>query len=94
MGREKRKRLRDHYKEHLNRLLENGPEAVVDFMMDQHIAVEALTKAVEKQREINAELVLKIKELEARVDKDSHNSHKPPSSDSPYMQILQHFVLE
>lgn len=86
MGREKRKRLRDHFKEHLNRLLENGPEAVVDFMMDQHNAVEALTKAVEKQREINAELVLRIKELEARMDEDSHNSHKPPSSDSPYTQ--------
>jgi transposase len=27
------------------------------------------------------ELLAQIKELEARLDKDSHNSSKPPSSD-------------
>ena len=86
MGRGTRARLRDYYREHIHKLLKKGAEAVVDFMIDQHMALDALTKAVEKQRQINDELTLKIKELEARLDEDSHNSHKPPSSDSPYTE--------
>ena len=33
---------------------------------------------------IIAELQNKIKELEERINKDSHNSNKPPSTDDPY----------
>jgi len=86
MGRGTRKRLRDYYREHIHKLLEKGAEAVVDFIMDQHMALDALKKAIEKQRELNNELALKVKELEARLDEDSHNSHKPPSSDNPFAE--------
>ena len=41
-------------------------------------------ECLKKQQEINHELELKIKELEKRLDEDSHNSNKPPSSDNPY----------
>ena len=77
-------RLRDYYRDHIHKLLQKGAEAVVDFIIDQHTALDALTKAVEKQRQIIRELELKIKALEKRQDQDSHNSNKPPSSDDPY----------
>ena len=46
-----------------------GPEAIVTL-------VEALVAE-------NATLRARIKELEDRLNKDSHNSHQPPSSDGP-----------
>ena len=46
---------------------------------------------LERVRAQNAELLVlveqlrrRIAELEARLNKDSHNSNKPPSSDSPF----------
>jgi len=48
-----------------------GPEATVTL-------VEAVVGTLLAQ---NATLSARIKELEDRLDKDSHNSHKPPSSD-------------
>ena len=84
MGEGTREGLRDYYREHIHKLFEKDPEAVADFFVDQHMALEALTKTVEKQQAINHELGLKIEELEKRLNEDSHNSHKPPSSDNPY----------
>ena len=84
MGAGVRESLRGFYREYVQKLIEKNPEALVDFLVDQHVALEALTKAAEEQRSINHELGLKIKELEKRLDADSHNSHKPPSSDNPY----------
>ena len=84
MGEESRVSLRDYYREHIGALIKKDAEAVVDLFVDQHMALDALSKAVEKQREINRELESKIKELEKRLDEDSPNSHKLPSSDNPY----------
>jgi hypothetical protein len=39
------------------------------------------TAPLEELIKLVFELLAKIKELEARLDKDSHNSSKPPSSD-------------
>jgi transposase len=50
-----------------------GPEAVVAL-------VEGLLAAHQTQV---AELTARIEHLEARLNQDSHNSHKPPSSDGP-----------
>lgn len=50
-----------------------GPEAVVAL-------VERLLAAHQAQV---AELTARIERLEARLNQDSHNSHKPPSSDGP-----------
>ena len=52
---------------------EAGPEAVVAM-------VEQLLTAHQGQV---AELTARIERLEARLKQDSHNSHKPPSSDGP-----------
>ena len=48
-------------------IYEAGPEAVV-----------ALVESLQAQQ---AELMVRVQALEARLNKDSHNSHKPPSSD-------------
>lgn len=56
-----------------------GPEAVVQL-------VEALLTAQASQVELRqqvATLTARVAELETRLKKDSHNSHKPPSSDGP-----------
>ncbi|MEO6320920.1 MAG: IS66 family transposase [Polaromonas sp.] len=50
-----------------------GPEAVVAL-------VERLVAAHQAQV---AELTTRLERLEARLSQDSHNSHKPPSSDGP-----------
>lgn len=44
---------------------------------------EALVSLVEALVAENATLRARIKELEERLNKDSHNSHQPPSSDRP-----------
>jgi transposase len=58
-------------REEILALYESGPEAVVAL-------VQTLLHSHEEQ--INA-LSARITELENRLSKDSHNSHKPPSSD-------------
>ncbi len=44
---------------------------------------EALLTLVEALASENATLRARIKELEDRLNRDSHNSHQPPSSDGP-----------
>ncbi len=51
-----------------------GEEAIVDLFEAVGKQVECLASQLEKQNEA-------IKELQARLSKDSHNSSKPPSSD-------------
>jgi transposase len=51
-----------------------GPDAVVQ-------VIEALQTAQAETRQQVAILTARVAELEARLNKDSHNSHKPPSSD-------------
>jgi transposase len=53
-----------------------GPEAVVA-LVEQLLATQA--ELTEQVRLLSA----RVAELEARLDRDSHNSHKPPSSDGP-----------
>jgi len=53
-----------------------GPEAVVDLVERLFAQQAELTHQVQV-------LTARVQELEARLNKDSHNSHKPPSSDGP-----------
>jgi transposase len=46
--------------------------------------LDALRAEVVRLRALVAELGARVQELEARLAKDSHNSSKPPSSDSPF----------
>jgi transposase len=56
-------------REEILAVYEAGPNAVVDLVQSLHATVEALSA--------------RVQELERRLSKDSHNSHKPPSSDEP-----------
>ncbi len=53
-----------------------GPDAVCDL-------VEALITRLDAQQEQLTHLTETVRELEARLAQDSHNSSKPPSSDGP-----------
>jgi len=55
---------------------------------------EAVRRYIEAQEQINAQLVVKIdqlakriEQLENRLNQNSQNSNKPPSSDGPFKQL-------
>lgn len=56
---------------------DQGKEAVVAVLLRMDSALTALNAQV-------SALTARVKELEDRLSKDSHNSGKPPSSDSPF----------
>ena len=56
-------------REEILAVYEAGPDAVVSLVQSLFAHFEALTE--------------RVRELEIRLGKDSHNSHKPPSSDEP-----------
>ena len=60
--------------EEIHAAYEKGEEAVVELFGRVGAQVEALAKQLEKQAEA-------LKELQARLEKNSSNSSKPPSSD-------------
>ncbi len=61
-----------------------GPEAVVA-LVEQLLAnhAEQMARLVADHQAQIAELTARIERLEAQLKTDSHNSHKPPSSDGP-----------
>ena len=62
--------------------------ALVLALQERVVRAEARADAAEARCAVleaeNARLRERVRELEARLGKDSSNSHKPPSSDSPY----------
>jgi len=54
-------------REEIEKIYDQGKEAVIEFIF--------------RQDEIITSLLMRVKELEDRLNKDSHNSSKPPSSD-------------
>ncbi len=43
--------------------------------------IEECHRLILKQAQIIEELMVRVGEMERRLEQDSHNSHKPPSSD-------------
>jgi transposase len=60
-------------REEILSIYEAGPDAVVALVQSLFAKTEAQLQA----------LTERVRELEIRLGKDSHNSHKPPSSDEP-----------
>src|SRR5215217_4745799 len=60
-------------REEILAVYEAGPDAVVALVQSLFAQTEAQLQA----------LTERVRELEIRLGKDSHNSHKPPSSDEP-----------
>src|SRR5689334_14995397 len=71
-------------REEILTVYEAGPDAVValvEQLLAQH--AEQMARLVAAHQTQVAELTARIERLEARLNQDSHNSHKPPSSDGP-----------
>jgi len=64
--------------------LTNSPESPDDELKRLCEQVAEQTAIVEGQTAIIEQMHERIQELEARLAKDSHNSSRPPSSDSPF----------
>jgi transposase len=60
-------------REEILAVYETGPDAVVSLVQSLFTHFEAQIQALNER----------VRELEIRLGKDSHNSHKPPSSDEP-----------
>lgn len=67
--------------EELFALYAEGPDAICNLVLDLCAAFDELQPQVAALVAANAELASKVQELSARLNKDSHNSSKPPSSD-------------
>ena len=62
----------------------SGPEAIVA-LIEQLMEAQAqqLAQLAQTHQVQVANLTARLEQLEARLNKDSHNSHQPPSSDGP-----------
>ncbi|HEX2867917.1 MAG TPA: IS66 family transposase [Ignavibacteriales bacterium] len=60
---------------------EQGPEAVVKLVQGLFDVIEKLNEIIENQNKKIDQLEKKVLELESRINKDSKNSSKPPSTD-------------
>ncbi|WP_373509947.1 DUF6444 domain-containing protein, partial [Thiocapsa sp.] len=60
------------------------PPSTTDSPDSKNVELARLRAQTAEQAKQIAELLLRIRELEARLGKDSHNSSKPPSSDPPF----------
>jgi transposase len=72
-------------REHILNAYKAGPEAVVslvEYLQEQFQGtLDEMSNALAQLAEANKKLVARIQVLEERINKDSHNSNKPPSSD-------------
>jgi len=87
MGGKGASRLPHIDREHILNAYKAGPDAVVslvEYLQEQFQAsLDELINALAELSETNEKLLARIQALEEKVDKDSHNSNKPPSSDGP-----------
>ena len=71
------KKLIDISDQEIEAIYNSGKEATVSFIRVLIDKINELAITVEKQQQ-------EINQLKAVINKDSHNSNKPPSSDNPY----------
>ena len=74
---EVKKKILDLSREQILKIYDQGPEAIVQLVLSMQDMINELAAKAADQEE-------RIKRLEAIINKDSHNSSKPPSTDSPY----------
>lgn len=72
-----KKKLIEITDQEIERIYDSGKEATVAFIKVIISKLNDLAEVVEKQQQ-------EIEELKARINKDSHNSNKPPSTDDPF----------
>jgi transposase len=85
MGGNSANRLPRISREHILNAYKAGPDAVVslvEYLQEQfQESLDEMSKALAQLSEANKKLLDRIQVLEERLNKDSHNSNKPPSSD-------------
>src|SRR5271169_6771409 len=85
MGRNSASRLPRISREHILNAYKAGPDAVVslvEYLQEQFQgSLDELSNTLAELVETNKKLVTRIQALEEKINKDSHNSDKPPSSD-------------
>ena len=78
MGGKSASRLPRISREHILNAYKAGPEAVIsliEYLQDQH------DNSIHQLMDVIQKLTSRIQALEEKINKDSHNSNKPPSSD-------------
>src|SRR5208283_5676737 len=85
MGGKSASRLPRISREHILNAYKAGPDAVVslvEYLQDQFEAsLDKWSNALAELSETNEKLIAKVQALEEKINKDSHNSNNPPSSD-------------
>jgi transposase len=85
MGGKSASRLPRIDREHILNAYKAGPDAVVsliEYLQEQfQDSLEEVSNALAQLSEANKKLAAKVEALEEKINKDSHNSDKPPSSD-------------
>jgi transposase len=67
--------------EELFAMYAEGPDAICNLVLDLYTSFSELQNKVSTLGAVNVLLVSQVHDLNARLNKDSHNSSKPPSSD-------------
>src|SRR5689334_21302094 len=68
-------------REEIKAIYDQGAEAVIDLVERLFSIIEKQQEQIAAQQEQITKLTARVKELEDRLAKNSHNSSKPPSSD-------------
>ncbi|MGA2477393.1 MAG: DUF6444 domain-containing protein [Spirochaetia bacterium] len=97
MGEHRAVRLPRVEREHILNAYKAGPEAVVslvEYLQDQFQAtLDEMSEALAQLTEANKKLVARIQVLEEKINRDSHNSNKPPSSDGLARKFNFHYQV-
>lgn len=67
-------------REHILNAYKAGPDAVITLI---EYLQEQFQNALDELNNANVKLASRIQALEEKINKDSHNSNKPPSTDGP-----------
>src|SRR4030043_1637919 len=71
-------------REQIREVYDRGPEAVEDLVLSLVDSINYLIDIVKDQEKKILKQEERIKDLEDLINKNSRNSNKPPSSDSPF----------
>jgi transposase len=81
MGHDIKKSIIEISREQILELYKAGPEAVIFFVENIKELINNLAQKIEGQEKVIEQLNKRINYLEGIINKDIHNSNKPPSSD-------------
>ena len=69
-------------------IYDRGREETVDFILALLTTIASMQEQIASHADKIEKLEARNRQLESQIGKDSHNSHKPPSSDGLKQQAL------